>query len=117
MKDYFGHLTMDGFSFSGFHFMALFWKASLLNYNRSIGCYLEHLPFPRIVSSFIILVIYLLLHPTYKVRRPSQISKLDHHTNLSVDTSTATYKLYTKASCLTISSKTVMIIVPSWWDY
>lgn len=110
VKDYFAHLTMDGFSFSGFYFMALFWKASLLNYNKSIGCYLDNLHLPRIVSSFITLAIY---HSSYKVRHPSQISKLDHHTNSSVNTNTAIYELYTEASCLTMSSKMGVIKMPS----
>ena len=39
---YLRHLTMDGFCFSVFHFMALIWKATLVNYNKSIGCYLNN---------------------------------------------------------------------------
>lgn len=113
-KDDLRQPTVGGFSFSVFHFMALFWKASLLNYHKSIGCYLDNLHFPRVVSSFITLEIYLLLHPSCTVRHPSQISRLDH-TDSSFNT--ATYKLYTEASSLTTSSKVEMIKKPSLWAY
>lgn len=114
-KDDLRHPTVGGgVSFSVFHFMALFWKASLLNYHKSIGCYLDNLHFPRVVSSFITLAIYLLLQPSCTVRHPSQISLLDH-TDSSFNT--ATSKLYTEASSLTTSGKVEMIKKPSLWAY
>lgn len=113
VKDYLRHLTVDDFSFS-VHFMALFWKASQLNYNKSIGFYLDNSHFPRVVSSFITLE---LIHPSCTVRHSSQISTLDH-TDSSFNTNTTTYKLSTEASCLTRSSKMGMIKMPSLWaDY
>lgn len=50
--------------FLRFYLLSVFWIAGLLNWNRTMGCYLDNLHFLRTVCSFITPETYLLLHPT-----------------------------------------------------